>query len=87
MTRPETVTDIVSARKYLIDIGFVGYIALINPVTYQLGKVTVPSLPETISNMWTDAELTTDMSMGYKRDINIAFDNLVQAVVAAAAGE
>lgn len=56
-------------------------------VTYPLGKVTVPSLPETISNVWTDAEPTTDMSMTYKRDINIAFDNLVQAVVAAAAGE
>lgn len=54
---------------------------------YPLGKVTVPSLPDSISNVWTDAELTTNMSMTYKRDINIAFDNLVQAVVAATAGE
>lgn len=87
MTRPETVTDIVSARKYLIDIGFVGYIALINSVTYYLGKLDIPSLPDAISNVWTDAELTTNMSMTYKRDINIAFGNLAQAVVAAAAGE
>lgn len=57
------------------------------PVTYSLGKLDIPSLPETISNVWTEAELTTNMSMNYKRDINIAFDNLVQAVVAAAAGE
>lgn len=61
--------------------------AAIPPKTYQLGKLDIPSLPETISNVWTDAELTTNMSMTYKRDINIAFDNLVQAVVAAAAGE
>lgn len=54
---------------------------------YQLGKLDMPALPETISNVWTEAELTTNMSMTYKRDINVAFDNLVQAVVAAAAGE
>lgn len=56
-------------------------------VTYPLGKLDIPSLPETISNVWTDAELTTNTSMTYKRDINIAFENLTQAVVAAAAGE
>ena len=60
---------------------------LATPVTYPLGKLDIPSLPETISNVWTDAELTTNMSMTYKRDINVAFENLVQAVVAAAAGE
>lgn len=63
------------------------YYQLETPVTYNLGKLDIPALPETISNVWTDAELTTNMSMTYKRDINIAFDNLVQAVVAAAAGE
>ena len=67
-------------------IGISGYFSQ-GPVTYPLGKLDIPSLPETISNVWTDAELTTNMSMTYKRDINIAFDNLVQAVVAAAAGE
>lgn len=63
------------------------YYKLATPITYQLGKLDIPSLPETISNVWTDAELTTNMSMTYKRDINVAFDNLAQAVVAAAAGE
>lgn len=63
------------------------YTTLATPITYNLGKLDIPSLPETISNVWTDAELTTNMSMTYKRDINVAFDNLVQAVVAAAAGE
>ena len=63
------------------------YYPINTTVTYQLGKLDIPSLPETISNVWTDAELTTNMSMTYKRDINVAFDNLVQAVVASAAGE
>ena len=63
------------------------YTTLATPITYSLGKLEIPSLPEAISNVWTEAELTTNMSMTYKRDINIAFDNLVQAVVAAAAGE
>lgn len=55
--------------------------------TINLGKLDIPALPETISNVWTEAELTTNMTMTYKRDINIAFGSLVQAVVAAAAGE
>ena len=73
-------TDALKAGGYI-------YTTLANPVTYQLGKLDIPSLPETISNVWTDAELTTNMRMTYKRDINVAFDNLVQAVVAATAGE
>lgn len=68
-------------------IGSTIYYKLATTVTYPLGKLDIPSLPDSISNVWTDAELTTNMSMTYKRDINIAFDNLVQAVVAAAAGE
>ena len=73
-------TDTLKAGGYI-------YTTLATPVTYHLGKLDIPSLPETISNVWTEEELTTNMSMTYKRDINIAFDNLVQAVVAAAAGE
>ena len=73
-------TDTLKAGGYI-------YTTLATQVTYYLGKLDIPSLPETISNVWTEAELTTDMSMTYKRDINVAFDNLVQAVVAAAAGE
>ena len=79
-------TDALSSTGAIAD-GATVYYKLAKPVIYQLGKLDIPSLPETISNVWTEAELTTDMSMMYKRDINIAFDNLVQAVVAAAAGE
>ena len=79
-------TDALSSTGALDD-GSTVYYKLATSVTYNLGKLDIPSLPETISNVWTEAELTTNMSMTYKRDINIAFDNLVQAVVAAAAGE
>ena len=79
-------TDALSSTGAIAD-GATVYYKLATPITYQLGKLDIPSLPETISNVWTNAELTTNMSMAYKRDINIAFDNLVQAVVAAAAGE
>lgn len=84
---PDVITDATSAKAWLAENKPTFILKLAKPVTYNLGKLEIPSLPETISNVWTDAELTTNMSMTYKRDINIAFDNLVQAVVAAVAGE
>ena len=79
-------TDALSSTGAIAD-GATVYYKLATPVTYTLGKLDIPALPETISNVWVDANLTTEMSMTYKRDINVAFENLVQAVVAAAAGE
>lgn len=49
---------------------------------YQLGKITVPSLPETVSNIWTDAELTPNTTVKYTRDVNVAYDKLASAVAA-----
>lgn len=49
---------------------------------YQLGKVTVPSLPETVSNAWTDAELTPNTTVKYTRDVNVAYDKLESAIAA-----
>lgn len=54
----------------------------IKPKTYPLGKLAIPSLPETISNVWTDAELTTDMSMTYKKDVNVVIANLNAQIAA-----
>lgn len=54
----------------------------IKPKTYPLGKLTIPSLPETISNVWTDAELITNMSMTYKRDVNVIIANLNAQIAA-----
>ena len=70
-----------------LDDGATVYYKLATPVIYNLGKLDIPSLPETISNVLVEANLTPECAMTYKRDINVAFENLAQAVVAAAAGE
>ena len=49
---------------------------------YPLGKVTVPSLPDSISNVWTDAEVTPRTAIQYTKDVNIAYDKLASAVAA-----
>lgn len=49
---------------------------------YQLGKLDIPALPETISNVWIDAELTTNMSMTYKQDVNVIIASLTAQISA-----
>lgn len=61
--------------------GTVIYVAAPETV-YQLGKVTVPSLPETVSNAWTDAEVTPRTTLKYTRDVTVAYDKLASAVAA-----
>lgn len=62
------------------------YTTLATPVTYPLGKVTVPSLPDSISNVWTDAELTPRTGIEYVRDVNIAFANIEDAIASITQG-
>lgn len=54
--------------------------------TYQLGKITVPSLPDSISNVWTDAEVTPKTGIEYTRDVNIAFANIEDAIASITQG-
>lgn len=58
------------------------YAPLVTEAVYQLGKVTVPSLPETISNVWMDAEPTTSVSMTYKQDVNAVIAGLKSQIAA-----
>lgn len=58
------------------------YYPLMTPVTYNLGKLNIPALPETISNVWTDAELTPQISMTYHKDINAVIANLNAQIAA-----
>lgn len=58
------------------------YAPLVTPITYHLGKLDIPVLPETISNVWTDAELTTNMSMTYKQDVNTVIAGLKSQIAA-----
>lgn len=61
--------------------GTVIYVAIPETV-YQLGKVTVPSLPETVSNAWVSAEVTPNTTVKYTRDVTVAYDKLASAVAA-----
>lgn len=72
-------TDALKAGGYL-------YTTLATPVTYPLGKVTVPSLPDSISNVWTDAEVTPKTGIEYTRDVNIAFANIEDAIASITQG-
>lgn len=64
-------TDALSSTGVLAD-GATVYYKLAKPVTYQLGKLDVPALPETVSNVWVEAALAPEeMFMEYKRDANL----------------
>ena len=87
MSIPGVITDYDSAVAWVKahTPTFYGHAASVS--RYSLGKVTLPQLKAGVSNVWIDGGMCGAVTMTYKRDINIAFDNLVQAVVAAAAGE
>ena len=82
-TRPVTVVGLATAKEYLSAIGAEFYVSLDTEQTYSLGKVTVPSLPETVSNAWTDAEVTPRTTFKYTKDVTVAYDKLASAVAAA----
>lgn len=79
IVRDNRFTSLAVALELLADT--VVYVAAPETV-YQLGKVTVPSLPETVSNAWTDAELTPNTTVKYTRDVNVAYDKLESAIAA-----
>lgn len=56
------------------------------PVTYSLGKISIPALPESVSNAWTDAEITPTTSIEYIRDVNIVVGNLEKAIASITEG-
>lgn len=78
-------TDALSSTGAIAD-GATVYYKLAKPGTYQLGKLDIPSLPETISNVWTDAEVTPRTGIEYVRDVNIAFANIEDAIASITQG-
>lgn len=58
-----------------------------NEKTYNLGKINLPALQESVSNIWTDAEITPRTTIEYTKDVNIAYDKLANAIVASVGGE
>lgn len=41
---------------------------------YTLGKLDIPALPDTVSNVWVESNIATMVRMMYKRDINTLLD-------------
>lgn len=74
-------TDALSSTGTLAD-GATVYYKLATPVTYQLGKLDIPDLPETISNVWIEASLTPECAMTYKQDVNVVIAGLTAQIAA-----
>lgn len=51
-----------------------------NEKTYSLGKINLPALPESVSNVWTDAEITPRTTIEYTKDVNIAIARIEDAI-------
>ena len=59
-----------------IDVNYLGA----ETQTIPLGKIELPALPESTSNVWTDAEITPKTGIEYTRDVNIVVANLEAAI-------
>ena len=55
------------------------------PTTEPQSPVTLPVLPAPTFNAYSDADIPSDTSVAYARDINIVIDNLVKQVAGTAA--
>lgn len=62
------------------------YYQLAEPKIYNLGKITLLALPESVSNVWTDAEVTPRTGIEYTRDVNIVVANLESAIASITQG-
>lgn len=79
IVRDNRFTSLDVALELLADT--VIYVAI--PETrYSLGKITVPSLPNSVSNVWTQAEAQGKTAIEYTKDVNIAYDKLASAIAA-----
>lgn len=75
-----TFANIDELKEWLvknpIDVNYLGA----ETQTIPLGKIELPALPESVSNVWTDAEVTPRTGIGYTRDVNIVVANLESAI-------
>lgn len=62
--------------KNPIDVNYLGA----ESQTIPLGKIEPPALPESVSNVWTDAGVTPKTGIEYTRDVNIVVANLEAAI-------
>lgn len=57
-------------------IGTVFYYGTKNPETIPLGKVELPALPESTSNVWNNGNIPANVYVQYLKDVNIAYGKL-----------
>lgn len=48
----------------------------VKPQTIPLGKVELPALPESTSNVWNDGNIPANVYINYLKDVNIAYADL-----------
>lgn len=53
--------------------------------SFNIGKINLPNLPQTVSNLWVDSDLNPEIGITYVKDVNIAYDKLANAIVASGA--
>lgn len=52
------------------------YYKLVTPQTIPLGKVELPALPESTSNVWNNGNIPASVYIQYLKDVNIAYGKL-----------
>lgn len=57
-----------------------GYMPTLAPKEYDLGRIDILVIPESVSNIWVDAEVTPNVDIEYTRDVNIVVANLESAI-------
>lgn len=82
----ETFDSVYGFINWLKSNPVTSYYADTEPKTYNLGKIALPALPESVSNAWTDAEVTPNTSIEYVRDVNIVVANLEAAIASITEG-
>lgn len=82
----ETFADAAGFNNWLKSNPVTSYHADTEPKTYNLGKIALPALPESVSNVWTDAEITPKTGIEYVRDVNIVVSDLEKAIASITEG-
>ena len=63
-----------------------GYMPTLEPKEYDLGRIDLLAIPESVSNVWVDAEVTPNVTIEYTRDVNIVMANLESAIASITEG-
>lgn len=74
VTVPESVTTKEQANQLYGGMKVIYQLA--EPQTIPLGKVELPALPESTSNVWNDGNIPANVYIQYLKDVNIAYSDL-----------